>query len=341
MKLGNIEKQLFFKKGRLFSSMSSNPREMLEQFFIRSGKITEEDLFRALFRQDQTRELLGQILIAEGLLNETDLIELLRLKTEETIYDCFLWTDGEFAFEEERLPRNIPASISLDIPRVIMEGVRRKDEWQRIRKVFPSRLTTFVVNQAAVAAVVELADEDQKILQLAALGMNLAQISLEMHAVEFYAASRLFGHYQKGLIEVADAPEEIPMELQVKDLREKLDAGVACFNSERYSEALAAFEAALEIHPRNKDARLFVVKIERIIQDREAAMRIPREKIPILQCSPQDLAKMELDPQEGFVLSRINGQWDVLSILRICPMSELEVLLIFKRFVDDGLIKFP
>ena len=35
-----------------------------------------------------------------------------------------------------------------------------------------------------------------------------------------------------------------------------------------------------------------------------------------------DLTRENIDPQEGFVLSRVNGQWDVRSILKLCPMSE-------------------
>ena len=51
---GPIEKQLFFKGGRLFSSTSNSPRETLGQFLIRTGKISEEQLFKALVRQDRT-----------------------------------------------------------------------------------------------------------------------------------------------------------------------------------------------------------------------------------------------------------------------------------------------
>ena len=43
-----IEKRFFFKEGRLFSSVSSNPRGTLGQSLIRSGHITEEELFKAL-----------------------------------------------------------------------------------------------------------------------------------------------------------------------------------------------------------------------------------------------------------------------------------------------------
>jgi hypothetical protein len=99
---GPIEKQLFFKEGRLFSSTSNSPRETLGQFLIRTAKITEEQLFKALIRQDRNHEPLGQILIGDGLLSDDELSGLLRIKTEESIYDCFLWPDGDFVFEEDR-----------------------------------------------------------------------------------------------------------------------------------------------------------------------------------------------------------------------------------------------
>jgi hypothetical protein len=338
LKHGPIEKQLFFRGGRLFSSTSNSPRETLGQYLIRSGKITEEQLFKALIQQDRNDEPLGQILIKEGLLTEDELKNLLRLKTEETIYDCFLWTDGEFVFEDDQLPEHIPVSLPLDLTGVILEGARRTDEWQRIHEVFPSRFTTFAVDKAAVDAAGELSEEDQRILALADQGRNLAEIALEMHSAEFFAASRLLEYHQRGLLRVDQVPEEVPFEQQVGQLRERLREGVVFYNASQYPEASRAFEAALEIDPQNKHARLFLLKIERVTKESPSTPPIPFETVPVLKRSADDLADMMLDPQEGFVISRINGEWDIRSILKICPMSESEVLLIFKRLHDEGLI---
>ncbi len=52
----------------------------------------------------------------------------------------------------------------------------------------------------------------------------------------------------------------------------------------------------------------------------------------------KELANMELEPREGFVLSRLNGKWNVQSILKICPMGEQEALAIFKGLIDKDLI---
>ncbi len=67
---GPIEKKLYFRSGYLFSSSSNSPRETLGQLLIRSGVINEEQLFKALLGQEQTKYPLGRILISEGLLDE-------------------------------------------------------------------------------------------------------------------------------------------------------------------------------------------------------------------------------------------------------------------------------
>ncbi len=339
VKRGPIEKQLFFKDGRLFSSISSSPRETLGQFLIRSGHITEEELFKALIEQDRSNRRLGQILVASEVISEDVLEDLLRLKTEEAIYDCFLWTDGNFKFEDEILPESIPVSLPLDLTGVILEGARRTDEWERIHEVFPSRLATFEINHDVLDEASDLSEEERRVLELVARGKNLAEISLELHAVEFYAASRLLALHTKKLVVVKESPEEIDFDQQVTELRDKLDTGVSLYNAGDYENALDAFEDVLSVDTQNKYARLFTLKIQRILKDLEKIPEIPPEAVPHLKVTLVELSGLDLDPQEGFVLSRVNGDWDVASITKICPMAEQEVLIIFKRLLEQELIE--
>jgi tetratricopeptide (TPR) repeat protein len=340
LKRGPIEKQLFFKEGRLFSSISTSPRETLGQFLIRSGHISEEELFKALIEQDRSNLPLGRILVGAELISEEVLENILRIKTEESIYDCFLWKDGDFWFEEGKLPEHIPISLPLDLTGVILEGARRTDEWERIHVVFPTRLTTFAVDHDAVDRAGDISEEDQRVLELVARGKNLAEIALELHAVDFYAAARLLELHERKLVRVRETPQEIDYDAQVQTLRDKLKEGVNLYNSGQYDKALAPFEDALTLDPQNKYARLFALKIKRILEDLQTVSDIPLDGVPRLKVTLMALASLDLDPQEGFVLSRVNGEWDVSSITKICPMGEQEVLIIFKRLLDQGLIEF-
>jgi len=60
--------------------------------------------------------------------------------------------------------------------------------------------------------------------------------------------------------------------------------------------------------------------------------------VPTLLVAPSDLTLQEIDPQAGFVLSRINGSWDIQSILSICPFREADCLRMIRDLLKRGVI---
>lgn len=65
-----------------------------------------------------------------------------------------------------------------------------------------------------------------------------------------------------------------------------------------------------------------------------------REAVPRLMAPLESLAFEDIGSQEGFMLSRINGVWDVESILSICPFRDADSLQMLKSLRDKGLIGF-
>ena len=49
---------------------------------------------------------------------------------------------------------------------------------------------------------------------------------------------------------------------------------------------------------------------------------------------------MNFTPNEGFMLSRINGTWDIGSLIKISPIREADALMIFYKLLKDGIIAF-
>jgi hypothetical protein len=62
--------------------------------------------------------------------------------------------------------------------------------------------------------------------------------------------------------------------------------------------------------------------------------------VPKVLDQPSGFGQQQLGPQEGFVLSRINGEWDIQSVLSICPFREADSLRMIKRLLDNGIIGF-
>jgi hypothetical protein len=57
-----------------------------------------------------------------------------------------------------------------------------------------------------------------------------------------------------------------------------------------------------------------------------------------LLVSLEQLEHERLGPEEGFVLSRINGESDIESILSVCPFREADTLRMIKKLLDSGVI---
>ena len=329
----SVQKKIVFRRGVIYTSYSNDPRESLGQFLVRDGLITEEQLFRALLQQEQEGHLLGSILVSTGIVSEETLRDSLRRKAEETIYDLFLWPEGRFDFKEGELPTLI--EINIEVTGVILEGVRRVDEWERIRQAFGAVPRTFQVKPGAVAP-----DDpaEKRALELAAQGRSLPEIALDMHRSEFDAASLLFALYERGLVQAAPGTEEGAPDV-VGTIHDLLAAGNRRLEERRYEEAMAAYEEVLAMDRLNQHAKKGLIAVVEA-RGRERAMRkVPLDKVPVLCVDMAELTRLDCDAQEGFVLSRINGEWDVRSILKLCPMGEEAALMIVSRLLERKVIR--
>jgi DNA-binding response OmpR family regulator len=88
-----------------------------------------------------------------------------RLAGEEAVYRCMIWTRG--AFEVDFVPLDRPETIHTTTQGLLMEGMRRVDEWGRLLEQLPPLGTVFQVNHEALAERLgEIPDELNGILRL-------------------------------------------------------------------------------------------------------------------------------------------------------------------------------
>ena len=332
----SVQKRIFFQGGVIHTSWSNDPRESLGQFLIRERLVTEEQLFRALLKQETEGRLIGSILMADGLLSEADLRRSLQAKAEETIYDLFLWPEGKFEFKDGEVPANVTVFIDVDVTGVIMEGVRRVDEWQRMKEVLPSMSVTFrvMIGHELPGNAVE-----REALKLASLDKSLAEISLELRRSEFETARAMFELNQRGIVQVDSIGKEAAAAADlVGTIKDLLSVANQRLSERRYDAALRAYEEVLAIDRLNQHAKKGLIALMDSRSKDRALRTVPLDKVPTLLMDMRTLTRENFDPQEGFVLSRVNGEWDVRSILKLCPMAEEDALLIFARLLERKVI---
>jgi hypothetical protein len=277
----------------------------------------------------------GVILVGDGTVSEEQLRGVLQRKVAETIYDLFLWAEGNFEFKDGDLPPNIPVSLDTDVTSLIMEGIRRLDEWGRIKSVFPSLRTSLRATGAVPAAA---APKDRELLELVAGGKTIADMTLATRRSDFDVASSLYELHHQGLVAVERVDDDPWGADPVGAIHDLIRVAEQRMGEKRFDAALEAYEQVLHYDRLNQPAKKGLIAVIEA-RDKERAVRsVPLDKVPALAVTLVELTKQNFDPQEGFVLSRVNGEWDVRSILKLCPMAEDDALLIFSRLVKRKVI---
>ena len=66
---------------------------------------------------------------------------------------------------------------------------------------------------------------------------------------------------------------------------------------------------------------------------------LPPKKIPVLTKPLESLTTEQLTPEEGFLVSRVTGTWNIESIVSVSPLREVDVLLTLKRLRERGILE--
>lgn len=110
----------------------------LGRYLLREGLVEREDLDRILASTTQ-RGLLGMRLVKLGYVSADELHRALVLQTSELIYEALRWPRGAFRFVRfASRPEARDANLALPVASILMEGLRRVDEWRLIEEQITS-----------------------------------------------------------------------------------------------------------------------------------------------------------------------------------------------------------
>ena len=343
--LGDIVKHIYLEDGIIVGSSSNDPKEYLGQVLLHYGKIDEAQLQTAMEIQRQSGGKLGVILASRGFVSQADVVEVLRTRTLEIIYDLFIWEEAHFEFFDSEPPPAELIRIKVEVTAVIMDGIYRIDEWARYRTGIPSERTFFELNPGWTQSLGNANPESRQVLYLVEKHMTAAEICYNMHTSLFHACALLFDLVDKGVIKVAGeapAPVEVPTDLSALNLPKTVPELLKLARSEikenNAENALAIIHSALEQEAKNPEAQRLREEAEKKYVAQIYAGGLSPRAMPRILVTSEQLEHERLGPQEGFVLSRINGESDIESILSVCPFREADSLRMIKKLLDSGII---
>jgi hypothetical protein len=344
---GRVEKKIFFKNGRVISSASNDPREYLGQFLMSHGYLSEPELTKAMEVQRQSGMLLGKILVMIEVISEDDLLRLMRVKAEEEIYDIFLWTEGDFHFVDNELPKQELVPLQVDVTGIIMEGTRRVDEWMRIRELIPSDVVVPVLEKP-IPDDLDLEEVQEPVIRAIDGRRTIADIVVESRSSAFRVSEALCALAREGYVRFDDpsaqkaaaveAETQPPVMEEEDEIASMLKRAQQALRAKDFEKAQRLLRAAQNLDPNHSKVRTAIKSAETVIVGELRNQGLVDNKVPRIAKPFEEITTMNFSPNEGFILSRINGQWDIGSLMKISPIRETDALLIFYKLWRDGII---
>ena len=201
---GHAKREISFKDGNIVcASTESEEEEFLGSLLVRQGRIGKADLGEALDLHKSSGKKLGLVLSEMELLSREEIADCLRQQIEEIIYNLFSWVEGDFIFQEGKLPKAKGIQVELQTMNVILEGTRRIDEWLEIQKSLPGddAVLQVLLGPKSRSGEVTLSLEEFQVLSLINGERSIPEIVSTSPAGEFATYRGIYKLLGAGLIE--------------------------------------------------------------------------------------------------------------------------------------------
>ncbi len=320
--------------GHIVWASSSRKDDQLGSILVQSGLVAERALADALEARAETGVPLGKVLLMSGLITELDLVEILATKIREAVTDVLTWNDGQF----DVVPRNAPASTGvnaqLSIEVCLTVARRRTARMTEIRSALGSDDAALYVPPKGTPPPSEPGEviDDARLWALAGDGKTASELATACQGERFTVYDKLMRMVTAGRL-IID-----------RRLRERTNSAVELAAGARgrlrqgdRAGALAMAAQALHQDPSDAEVRKTFAHAERARVSEVAKQLLARHRVPrrVRDATPE----LGLTTNELALAGRVDGRWDLLSLIRSAPMREAEAMLAFARLAEVGVVE--
>ena len=213
--------RVLLQDGQVVFAGSSSDRLALGRRLVGAGLLSTDGLRQALEQQRRAREAgegtrIGRILVELGEIDEDTLETFVREQIQDAVFDLMRWPDGSFSFDEredDSLAQE-PIQLAVSVENLIMEGSRRLEEWEQVRRKIPD--LDAVVGMAPVVSEgdtvdVNLQPDEWRLLTVVDGRRSVRELVDLFGQGEFHLCRILYGMVASGLLVVQPAADGGPV----------------------------------------------------------------------------------------------------------------------------------
>jgi hypothetical protein len=190
--LGDITAALYGRQGK---------QDQLQDYLFRSKKLDPETIQKLTRIQQDTNLSIDEVMIKERIMTEEELLGVITFKIQEVIDDVFTWSDAHYKFDAQAdLYAKSRTKVTIPVTTLLMEAMRRKDEWPRIKMAIPSEDIVLTVKPDGMLPYDAL-PEAKQMLEFIDGSRNISELIRVSGFGRFRTFNALFTLFELGMIE--------------------------------------------------------------------------------------------------------------------------------------------
>lgn len=339
VQVGFEERFFRIERGTIAAVGAEDPRASdLVRLLLARGLVSEDMLPRILADQAQTGQALRSVVVDNGYVAAAALASATRAHARDLVLTVFLWDEGSFTlFGDAELgflgdtTWDLEIDPPLAVNEVLIEAMRRIDEWHRIGEVLSSDYTVLhaLGRPSDLPAVIALADLGEP--------TSLGELCLRLDRPRFEILEELYKGWQRGMVALDSGPDQLARRAGSAPADALVSAGQALLDEQQFEEASALLRSALSLDPLHHDARLLLHRLHAEQLD-DLYRQFPPYRVPFATRDEDALARLPLSGRERFLLHRIDGHRDVAALTVVTPVGELATLRTLRKLTRLGAI---
>jgi hypothetical protein len=327
-----LVRSLVVEDGQIVWASSNRRDEQLGVILVRSGLVAERALADALEARAETGVPLGKVLLMSGLITEGDLVDILATKIRETVTDVITWHDGQFDITPRHQPSTgVAAQLPIDVCLTVAR--RRASRMIEIMEVLGADDVMFYVPPDAAPPTSHPNDvvDAARAWTLAGDRNTAAEIAASFAGERYATFERLADMVSESLLVIDRRQRE-----RTNSAVELAAGARGRLRSGDRAGAFAMAAQALHQDPSDPEVRKTFNIVERARVAEVAKKLLSQHRVPK---RVRDATKsLGLSEAEIELANRVDGRWDLLSLIRSANVREAEAVLAFARLAELGVV---
>lgn len=328
-----LVRSLVVEDGEIVWASSNRRDEQLGVILVRSGYVAERALADALEARAETGVPLGKVLLMSGLITEADLVDILATKIRETVTDVITWHEGQFDVVP-RIQSQAGVVAQLGIEVCLTVARRRSARMTEIMEALGADDVTFYVppNAAPPASYGSDVVDVVKVWSLAGDRHTAGDIAAAFSGERYATFDKL--------VDMVQANQLVIDRRHRERTNSAVELAAGARGRLRHGDRAGAFamaKQALHQDPSDPEVRKTFSQIERARVAEIAKQLLARHRVPRRVKEPTHA--LGLSDAEIELAARVDGCWDLLSLIRAANVREAEALLAFAHLAEVGVLE--